>query len=251
MSNKKPIVIANWKMKLGAAESVQLATAVKGSVSAEVETVVCPSFVSLVAVGNILKGSGIKLGAQDCFWEDKGAYTGEVSASQLKEIGCEFVILGHSERRKYLNETDDMVHQKVVMALKAGLTPIICVGETFQQRQDGAKDYVLIEQTAKALEGLEVEDKNQLIIAYEPVWVIGSGQAIEPQEAAAAHQVIRQSLFDLFPAVLVKNNFRVIYGGSVDQTNITDFIGLENTAGVLVGAASIKAAEFGSLIKNI
>ena len=250
MNNTKPIIIANWKMKLGLPESVDLAKAVKKKVSRKDEVVICPSFVSLTEVAKVLKNSNIKLGAQDCFWEAQGAFTGEVSASYLKEAGCEFVILGHSERRKYLNETDEMVHRKVAMALSAGLVPIVCVGETFEQRQDGATDYILIQQTTRAFEGAKVGFNQRAIIAYEPVWVIGTGQAINPDQAENAHQVIRQTLFDLFPESLVKNNFRIIYGGSVDAGNISRFTGLENTSGVLVGAASLNADDFAELLRS-
>jgi triosephosphate isomerase len=254
MGEKKPLVIANWKMKLGLPASQNLALEIKRSflgLSHRTEAVICPAFFSLVEVGKILKNSGLKLGAQDCFWEESGAYTGEVSAWQLKEIGCQYVILGHSERRQSLGETDEMVHQKVKAAVQAGLIPVICVGETFDQRQQGAKDYILIQQTAKALAGVEINQQQQVVIAYEPVWVIGSGQAIEPQEAALAHQVIWQSLFDLFPAPLVKTNFSVIYGGSVDSENVSAFTNLDNTVGVLVGGASLKAKDFIDIIKNV
>ncbi|MBI3291102.1 triose-phosphate isomerase, partial [Candidatus Falkowbacteria bacterium] len=245
------IIIANWKMKLGIPESIDLAKAIKKKASKKAELVICPSFVSLTEVSKVLKGSGIALGAQNCFWEGSGAFTGEVSAMYLREAGCRFVILGHSERRKYLGETNEMVHNKVKMALSAGLIPIICVGETFDQRQQGAKDYVLIEQTTKALEGASVGLNEQVIIAYEPVWVIGSGQAVEPEEADLAHQVIRQSLFDMFPPSLVKNNFRIIYGGSVDGGNVANFTGSKNCAGVLVGGASLDAENFSAIIKNV
>ena len=250
MSNQNPIIIANWKMKLGVPESIDLAKEIKKGTPKKAEVIVCPSFVSLSEVAKILRGSNIKLGAQDCFWEEEGAFTGEVSASQVREAGCEFVILGHSERRKYLKETDEMIHQKVKMALASGLTPILCVGETFEQRQDGARDYILIKETTRALEGSSVGLDQQVIIAYEPVWVIGSGQAVDPQEAEVAHQVIRQSLFDLFPASIVENNFRIVYGGSIDSKNASDFVSLENTSGVLVGGASLDAEEFISIIKN-
>jgi len=251
MIKTKPIVIANWKMKLGLSESVALAKAVRRIGSKDIELVICPSFISLTEAAKVLKGSQIKLGAQDCFWEAEGAFTGEVSAGYLKEVGGEFVILGHSERRQYLGETDGMVHRKVKMALMANLIPILCVGETFDQRQQGATDYVLIQQVTKALEGAPVGLEQRLIIAYEPVWVIGSGQAINPEQAATAHQVIRQTLFDLFPASLVKSNFAVIYGGSVDGANVASFTGLDNTAGVLVGGASLKIDKFTAIIKNI
>lgn len=244
------IVIANWKMKLGVPESIDLAKEIKKGVPKKAEVIICPSFISLPGVAKILQGSKIKLGGQDCFWEEAGAFTGEVSASQLRESGCEFVILGHSERRKYFKETDEMIHKKIKMALASGLTPILCVGETFEQRQDGARDYILIQETTKALEGCTIGLDQRVIIAYEPVWVIGSGQAVDPQEAEVAHQVIRQSLFDLFPASIVENNFRIVYGGSVDAKNVANFINLENTSGVLVGGASLEAEEFISIIKN-
>lgn len=249
MEQNKKFIIANWKMKLGFSDSLDLAKSVR-KIKSKVEVVVCPSFPSLIEVGNSLKGSQIKLGAQDCFWEAEGAYTGEVSAIQLRQAGCDYVILGHSERRKYLNETNEMIHQKIKLALSASLIPIVCVGETFEQRQNGATDYVLIEQTTKALEGIQLGVDKKVIIAYEPVWVIGTGQAISPNEAENAHQVIRQSLFDIFSPTLVKNNFWVIYGGSVDSNNVSDFVSLENTSGVLVGNASLKFNEFTAIIKN-
>ena len=238
-------------MKLGVPESIELAQGVKTISSVNAEIAVCPSFVSLTEVAKVLKGSSIKLGGQDCFWESNGAYTGEVSANYLREAGCQFVIIGHSERRQYLAETNEMIHKKIKMALAANLIPILCVGETFEQRQNGAKDYVIIEQTTKAFEGVDVGLDQRVIIAYEPVWVIGSGQAIDPQEASASHQVIRQSLFDIFPASIVKDNFAVIYGGSVDGENVAQFTGLDNIDDVLVGGASPQVEEFKAIIKNV
>lgn len=251
MADQHPIVIGNWKMKLGIPESKELASAIKKINLTKAEVVICPSFVSLTEVAKIVKHTDIALGAQDCFWESQGSFTGEVSATYLKEAGCDFVILGHSERRKYLNETDEMVHRKVGMALSAGLVPVVCVGETFEQRHDGSKDYTLIQQTTKALEGVQIGPDQRVIIAYEPVWVIGTGQAIEPEEAALSQQVIRQVLFDLFTPSVVKNNFSVIYGGSVDATNTSQLISLEENDGFLIGAASQSAEEFEAIIKNI
>src|SRR3989344_2103115 len=140
MPDQKPIIIGNWKMKLGVPESLDLAREIKKGATAKSEIVVCPSFVSLSEVVKLLRHTEVAVGAQDCFWESFGAYTGEVSATYLKEVGCDFVIVGHSERRKYLGETDEMVHKKVKMALSAGLIPIVCVGETYEQRQDGSQD---------------------------------------------------------------------------------------------------------------
>ncbi len=248
--DKKPIIIGNWKMKLGIAESLELAKQLKHIPAKNVDVVVCPSFVSLSGVIDTLRHSSISVGAQDCFWESEGAFTGETSAAYLREIGASYVILGHSERRKYLGETDEMVHKKIKMALTAGLTPIVCVGETFEQRQEGSKDYVLIQQTVKALEGVPLGADQRVFIAYEPVWVIGSGQAIDPAEAAATHQVIRQSLFDIFPSSVVKSSFSIIYGGSVDANTVNDFTSLENTDGVLVGGASLTADSFRDIIQK-
>lgn len=251
MADKHPIVIGNWKMKLGIPESKELASALKKKDIKKAEVVICPSFVALTEVAKILKHTNIALGAQDCFWESQGSFTGEVSATYLKEAGCDFVILGHSERRKYLNETDEMIHRKIGMALSAGLVPVVCVGETFDQRHDGSKDYTLIHQTTKALEGIQLGPDQRVIIAYEPVWVIGTGQAIGPEEAAMSQQVIRQVLFDLFTPSVVKSNFSVIYGGSVDGSNATKLINLEENDGFLVGGASQNAEEFEAIIKNI
>lgn len=251
MSDKQPIVIGNWKMKLGIPESRELASSIKKTNLKNAEVVICPSFVSLTEVAKIIKHTNIALGAQDCFWESQGAFTGEVSANYLKEAGCDFVILGHSERRKYQKETDEMVHRKVGMALSAGLVPVICVGETFEQRHDGSKDYTLIQQTTKALEGTPIGPDQRVIIAYEPVWVIGTGQAIEPEEAALSQQVIRQVLFDLFTPSVVKSSFSVIYGGSVDNSNASKLFSLEENDGFLVGGASQNVKDFEGIIKNI
>jgi len=247
----KSIIIANWKMQLDLKGAKELAMAFKGISEKDKEVVICPSFASLGEVGNILKKGSVKLGAQNCFWEVKGAYTGEVSSWELKDAGCEYVIIGHSERRQYLKETDEMVHEKVRAALSAGLTPIICVGETFEQRQQGARDYILIHQTTKALEGIKVDKNQKVIVAYEPVWVIGSGQAVAPEDAASASQVIGQTLIDLYSGDLANNNFSVIYGGSVDSRNIKSFVQTGVIQGFLVGGASLKKDEFIDLIKNI
>lgn len=247
----EPLVVANWKMKLGVSASRELATELKRARFNGVEIVVCPSFVNLLAVVDVLKKTGVQIGAQNCFWESSGAYTGEVSPAELYEAGCRYVIIGHSERRQYLRETDSDVHHKVKAALAAGLIPIVCVGETFEQRQQGGQDYVLIDQTVKALEGISLLPPQQLVVAYEPVWVIGSGQAIEPAEAGAAHQVIRQTLIDIFPLSVVADSIRIIYGGSVNESNVKSFTALPHTSGVLVGGASLHPADFIALVNEL
>lgn len=216
----------------------------------KMEAVLCPTFISLQSVAAQLKDKEIFLGAQDCFWEEDGAFTGEVSPKNLKELGCRFVIIGHSERRSHLLETDEVVHNKVKAALRQGLVPIICVGETFEERQEGAKDFVVMNQVTKAIEGLELDAEDQLIVAYEPVWVIGSGQAVAPEEAEHTHQVIRQVLIDHFEPATVKERVRIIYGGSVDSSNIKDFFAFQNIDGALVGGASLEPETFNNLIQQ-
>ena len=250
MAEAKKIVVANWKMKLDLKQSLTLASALKSLKIPGREVVVCPAFVHLLPVGEILKNSAVSLGAQDAFWETAGAFTGEVSPAQLREIGCQYVIVGHSERRQNLGETDEMVHKKIKAVVAAGLTPILCVGETLAERRQGGQNYVLISQVTKALEGISLNEQ-QVVVAYEPVWVIGSGQAIAPEQAALAHQVIRQTLIDLFPAALIKSNFRIIYGGSIEPDNVAAFTRLEHTAGVLVGGASLALEEFVAIINNV
>ncbi|MFH1225834.1 MAG: triose-phosphate isomerase [bacterium] len=248
-----PIIIANWKMNLRAQERVNLVNQLKKELSSikGAEIVLCPSFISLQEVGRLIKEANLKLGAQDIFWEEKGAYTGEVSPLMLEEMGCEYVIVGHSERRKYLGETEEMIHKKIRIVLKEKLTPILCIGETFEERQDGAKDYVIMRQMNSALEGIELIDGQKVIIAYEPVWVIGSGQAVQPSEAGQTRDLIRQTLLDLFPIEIINNNFRIIYGGSVNSANVRQFLSEANMDGVLVGGASLKAEEFVGIVKNV
>ncbi|PIS05439.1 MAG: triose-phosphate isomerase, partial [Candidatus Buchananbacteria bacterium CG10_big_fil_rev_8_21_14_0_10_42_9] len=235
---RKKIIIGNWKMKLNLGESVRLA---KGLVKAfkkynrAAEVVACPSFVSLVDVAEILVKSKIQLGAQDVFWEAVGAFTGEVSPQTLQEVNCRYVVLGHSERRTYLGETDQMVHQKVKAVLDHKMSPVVCVGETLEQRQEKQQDYVVIGQVTKALEGIAVKPNDKITVAYEPVWVIGSGRPVAPSEALHMHQLIRQTLIDIFPLDVVQQNFRIIYGGSIDAENVSDYSSLELVDGFLVG----------------
>jgi len=244
MSENKPLIIANWKMKLSVKQSVVLAKELKNRLKTKAEIVLCPTFTSLALVSKEIDKSQIKLGGQDCFWELTGAFTGEVSPLELEELGCQYVIIGHSERRQNLSETDQQIHQKLKAVIQTKMTPIICVGETFDQRQQGISDHVIIQQLHSALDGIILGQNQQLIVAYEPVWVIGTGQAINSQDAEAMHQVIYQTLLDILAEQEIDGRVRIIYGGSVDAGNISEFVGLKNTSGVLVGSASIKAEEF-------
>jgi triosephosphate isomerase len=250
----KKIIIANWKMNLGFRDSRKLAEELTEQMPekelAEKEIVICPSSGSLLLVAEVLKNHLFTMGAQDAFWEDKGAFTGCESPKFLYEAGCRYVIVGHSERRQHLIETDEMVHKKTKAVVEAGMTPIICVGETHNERSRGLTDHVIMTQTIKALSGLDLTANENLIIAYEPVWVIGSGRAIEPQEAEQAFKIINQALLDLFPNSIIKNNVRIIYGGSIDGKNAGEFINLDNFGGFLVGGASLRPEEFISIIKQ-
>jgi len=245
--------IANWKMNLTAASTDELLNQVRKSVKLykdNVEIVVCPSFPSLFVADKNSKESGIRIGAQNCSWQDAGSLTGEVSATMLKEMGVSYVIIGHSERRQRLNETEEMINQKMSTVLKAGLVPILCVGETFSERQEGRKDFVIAGQVESALKNIQLVGK-KILIAYEPVWVIGSGQAVKIDEAEHASRVIKQVLIDLYPNIDVKQVVQVLYGGSVDSKNVSYFSSSDYLSGVLVGGASLDAAEFIEMVKII
>lgn len=252
---KKSIIIANWKMNLGVKASVDLAKAISEQRlvnNEQLEIVICPSFPAIASVSNSLHSApNIRLGAQDVFWEERGSFTGEVSALTLKELGCEYVVIGHSERRQYLGETNEMIHKKVKAALDAGLVPVLCVGENFDQRQGGQKDYVIMNQVDKALDGLDLETSDKIVIAYEPVWVIGSGQAIDPTEAEQTHRLIKSVLRENYPDDSIENSFRIVYGGSVDKDNVAEFMRQETIDGVLVGGASLRADEFVGIIEAV
>ncbi|MDP3043212.1 MAG: triose-phosphate isomerase [bacterium] len=251
---KDKIVIANWKMKLTLAETLNLAKSMKAKL-AELKKgtmVICPNFISLIDVNKILKGSNIKLGAQNVFWEEKGAYTGEISPDQLVEAGCDYVIVGHSERRKYLLENYEIIHQKLKAVLNIdNLIPIVCIGENTDERKTDRRDFVLVDQLHQALGGIDIVGDQQIIIAYEPIWAIGSGIAIEPSEAEYAHKIIKLTLKDIFGLQIASNNFSIIYGGSIDSKNVKSFADIENIDGLLVGGASIDANEFYKVAKAI
>lgn len=253
MNNEK-LIIANWKMKLSLAETVELTKKIKvkfkdfsGGIVA-----VCPNFISLLDVKKALADTDIKLGAQDIFWEGAGAYTGEISADMLTEAGCEYVIIGHSERRKFLLVNYEMIHKATKAALNNGnLVPIVCIGENWDERKTDRRDFVLFDQLQQALSGVDIVGNQQVVIAYEPIWAIGSGTAIEPSEAEYAHKIIKLTLNDMFGMKIVNNNFRVIYGGSINSKNVKGFAGLDNLDGMLVGGASLDADEFYKVAKAL
>lgn len=247
-------IIANWKMNLPVSESVALAKQIrkkikKSRLPKELEIVLCPSFESLVPVNEVIDSSRLALGAQDIFWQERGAFTGEVSPVMLTEAGCQYVIIGHSERRKHLGETNEMINRKISAALAGDLIPILCVGESMTERSEQRHNLCVMTQVLEGLSGIKLKDGQQIIIAYEPVWVIGTGQAIDSQEASRMASVIRQTLIDLWPLDVVKKQTVIIYGGSVDAQNIKQFMDVELIQGALVGGASLEAEKFVDLLE--
>ena len=241
-------------MNLGFQESLNLAKKFKERFVDfdKGEVAVCPSNLALREVAKVLAGGKIGLGAQNVFWEETGAYTGEVSAEMLAEVGCRYVIIGHSERRKHLSENYEIINKKVRAVVKnEKLIPIICIGESWEERKTDRRDFVLVEQLEQALSGIEVFGDQQVIIAYEPIWAIGTGTAIEPDEAEYAHKIIKLALNDLVGMQVVSKNFSVIYGGSINSKNVKSFANLEGMDGLLVGGASLKVDEFYKVAEEI
>jgi triosephosphate isomerase len=245
---RQPLIAGNWKMHKTAAEGQALAQAIRQGLQTDhVEVVLCPPFTALSAVHAVLQGSSIRLGAQNMHWEDAGAFTGEISPVMLKEW-CRYVILGHSERRQHFHEDDEMIRRKVAAALRHGLTPILCVGETLAQREAGETGAVVAAQTRCALEGLTPEQAIGIVIAYEPVWAIGTGRAATGADAEEViRRWIRGTLAEQF-GVEVAQRVRVLYGGSVTPENIAEFVCRPSIDGALVGGASLRAESFLGII---
>lgn len=244
-----PIVAGNWKMHNTVKESVGLAKAIKAGAGGinTIEIVLAPPFTSLSSVSAAVQGSGIQLASQNVFYEDKGAYTGEISPEMLKDVGCTYAIVGHSERRKYFHEGDDLVNLKVKKALSIGLKPIVCVGETEEERTKGVTEFVVGIQVKKALFG--VSSLNDVVIAYEPVWAIGTGKVATPIEAEEVHRFIRGVLAETYGGA--SQQVRVLYGGSVTPDNITELISMNDIDGALVGGASLKPETFLGIIRKV
>ena len=250
MTNRIPLVAGNWKMNKTPSEAVALIRELLPQVSGVpgVDVVVCPPFVDLAAVSQELQGSPVALGAQNMHWQASGAYTGEISAAMLKEL-CQYVILGHSERRAMFTETDESVNRKVKAALAAGLKPIMCVGETLEENQAGSTAAVVIRMVREGLNDLSAEEARSVTIAYEPVWAIGTGLAATPEGANAVHKdVIRPVLAEMFGAE-VGEGMRILYGGSVTDANAAELFAQSDIDGGLIGGASLKAAAFTAIVK--
>ena len=245
---RKPIIAGNWKMNKTPAEAVEL---VKGLIplvkDAKCDVVVCPTAVCLSAVAEVIKGTNIKLGAQNVHFAEKGAYTGELSADMLKAVGCEYVIVGHSERRQYFGETDKTVNLRATAAVKAGLTAIICVGEMKDERVDGYTDIIVTYQTKMALKGLTAEELNHVVIAYEPVWAIGTGLTATDEQANETIGVIRKAIADVYGDD-VAQKVRIQYGGSMKGSNVKGLMAQPEIDGGLIGGASLTAEDFAQVV---
>ncbi len=248
---RRPFVGGNWKMHGDSAHALALAEAVAaraGSFGAEIELAAFPPFPYLAAVGRVLGGSGVHLGAQDVSAEANGAHTGQVSAEMLLDLGCTHVIVGHSERRHGLGESDELTGAKAAIALASGLTCVLCVGETLAERQAGHAHQVTARQLRAALKGLDATALDRLVLAYEPVWAIGTGVSATPQDAAEAHGELRKCLGFLYDAGLAART-RIIYGGSCNPGNAQELFAQPGVDGGLIGGASLKAGDFAQIAK--
>jgi len=243
-----PLIAGNWKMNTTVTEAIKLVHEMLDRLDkiTGVEKVLCPPFISLVAIQELLKGSSIRLGAQNIHFEVKGAFTGEISAVMLTSL-CEFLILGHSERRQYFGETDELINKKILAALRNGLKPIFCVGERLEENEAGKTKEIIARQMSQSLSN--VKPTSDMVIAYEPIWAIGTGKAANGEQAAATIKFIRNTLSKLWNENAARD-LRILYGGSVTSSNIGEFISQPEIDGALVGGASLKAEEFVSIVEQ-
>ena len=247
---RKPIIAGNWKMNKTVGEARELVTALKGKVAGvtDVDIVVGPVFTALAAVAEIIKGTNIKLAAQDMYWEESGAFTGEISPVMLKDVGCDYVIIGHSERRAYFSETNETVNNKVKAAHEYSLKPIVCVGEKLEERESGITKDVVKDHVINGLAGLTEEQMLNTVIAYEPVWAIGTGKTATPEQAQEVHAFIRELLAETYSSA-VAEAVQIQYGGSVKPNNVAELMAQPDIDGGLIGGASLDADSFTQLVK--
>ncbi len=248
---RKPFICGNWKMHKRLDEALELVKGIMMKLDyncyERADVAVAPPFVYLSAVSLLVKATPLDLCAQDVFWEKEGAYTGEVSPVMLKDVGCDYCIVGHSERRTYFCETDETVNKKVKALIEHEITPIVCVGERLEEREAGKVFEVVGRQIREGLAGVKIDAPNQLVIAYEPVWAIGTGKVATPQQAQEVHSFIRELLREMFGAMA--DSIRILYGGSVKPNNIASLIEQEDIDGALVGGASLSAPDFTQIVK--
>lgn len=250
---RKNVIAGNWKMNNDLAQSEKLIVELKNLLQNEkpnCDVIICPPFTSLSEASKLLKGSNIKLGAQNMYFEESGAFTGEVSASMLKSVGCEYVILGHSERRTIFEESDEVINKKIRKALSAGLKPIFCVGELLSERETGITNDVIKRQILSGLQGVTEEEVKNIIIAYEPVWAIGTGKTATPSQAQEVHEFIRD-LIQIDYSLETANDVTIQYGGSVKPENAKELLSQKDIDGALVGGACLKADLFMGIIKSV
>ena len=244
---RKPIIAGNWKMHKTIAEALEFVNEVKDRVNYDkVEAVICAPFTLLKDLKQATKGTNIKIGAQNMHFEEKGAFTGEISPLMLKELDMDYVVIGHSERRQYFNETDETVNKKVLKALEVGIDPILCVGETLEEREAGNTKDVCKVQVEKALENVSKEDLAKVVIAYEPVWAIGTGKTATSEDANDVIAYIREVVANLYGELA--NEVRIQYGGSVKPSNVAEIMNQSDIDGALVGGASLEANDYVELV---
>jgi triosephosphate isomerase len=248
--SRVPFMAGNWKMNKTVGEAVELVKELKVSIAGVegVEVAVAPPFTALYAVRKELEGSSIRLVAQNLHWEEKGAYTGEISSLMLKELGCHYVIIGHSERRQFFGETDATVNKRIKAALTQGVIPILCIGETLNEREEEKTFTVIDSQLGNGLKGIGAREIERMVIAYEPVWAIGTGKTATPQQAEEVHQFIRQGLEKLYTRGIAEE-VRIQYGGSVTPESVKGLMSQKNIDGALVGGASLKWEPFSKIVR--
>ena len=250
MMGRLPFMAGNWKMNKTTGEAIDLVRELKAAISGVkgVEVAVAPPFTALYAVCKELEGSSIRLAAQNLYWEEKGAFTGEVSPLMLKEVGCHYVIIGHSERRQFFGETDETVNRRIKAALAQGLKVIFCIGETLKEREEGKTFSVIERQVEDGLKNLSDKEMKNIVIAYEPIWAIGTGKTATPGQAEEVHRFIRGKIEKLYSRE-VSEEIRIQYGGSVTPENIKGLMEQANIDGALVGGASLKAESFSKIVR--
>jgi triosephosphate isomerase len=248
---RRKVIAGNWKMNNDLNETQNLLSKLSSGLSVDnlnCDVIVCPPFTSLFEAHSLLKDTKIKIGAQNMYFESSGAFTGEISASMLRSVGCEYVILGHSERRAIFGETDELINKKIKKANESGLKPIFCIGELLEEREAGITEKIIEKQVKSGLEGISSDDMSKIIIAYEPVWAIGTGKTASPGQAQEVHAFIRSLLSEKYGSS-VSNNIIIQYGGSVNSNNAGELLFQEDIDGALVGGASLKVESFICIIQ--
>lgn len=249
---RTPLVVGNWKMHKTVAETVEFCRRLRrelGEGGNGVEVAIAPPFTSLAAAAGELRGSAVLLSAQNVFWEARGAYTGEISPVMLAEVGCRFVIVGHSERRQHFQESDRAVQRKAAAVLRAKMIPILCLGETLAERQEGSTFAVVERQMRQGAEGLTLSGPGNLVVAYEPVWAIGTGQVATPEQAQEVQAFLRRTLAEILSSSWARE-VRILYGGSVKPENVGELAAMADVDGVLVGGASLEVPSFREIIEG-